>query len=116
MCRSLILLLIFVLCATPAVAQQRPPVPQRPLEKLSELPPDQQVASLGYCNGTYIVTTKDGAKLPFGEFNLRFKTDSSDYGPTQGAPALLAANMMGDRAFVIFANPEEISGSIKRTC
>ena len=114
--RSLIVLLIVELGATSATAQQRPPVPQRPLEKLSALPLDQQVASLAYCNGTYIVTTKDGAKLPFLEFNLRFKTDSSGYGPTKGAPALLSANMMGDRAFVIFASPEEISSFIQRGC
>lgn len=102
--------------ADAAEAQQRPPVPQRPLERLSELPPDQQVAALEYCNGTYIVTVKDGAKLPFREFNLRFKTDSSDYGPSKDAPALLSANMMGDRAFVIFADPEEISRFIQRKC
>ena len=116
MLRSLIVLLIVALGATSATAQQRPPVSQRPLEKLSELPVDQQVVSLGYCNGTYIVTTKDGAKLPFPEFNLRFKTDSSGYGPMQGTPTILAASMMGDRAFVIFASPDEISQFIRREC
>ncbi len=113
---SLMALLVIAALAVPAGAQQQRPNQQRPPAKLSELPPDQQVASLEYCNGTYVVTAKDGAKLPFPEFNLRFKTDSSPLGPPAGAPALLPANMMGDRAFVIFKDPEEISRYIKRSC
>jgi cytochrome c len=53
---------------------------------------------------------------PFWEFNLRFKTDSSDKGPEPGHPVLIPASMMGDRAFVIFAAPEEISGFIESKC
>jgi len=34
----------------------------------------------------------------------------------KGAPALVAAGMMGDRADVIFAGPEEISGLISPQC
>jgi cytochrome c len=60
------------------------------------------------------VTTAAGETLPFWEFNLRFKTDSSDKGPRSGQPALLQASMMGDRAFVIFAAPEEISRFISK--
>ena len=52
----------------------------------------------------------------FWERNLRFKTDVSDDGPQEGAPALVGAGMMGDRADVIFAGPEEISGFISRQC
>jgi len=37
-------------------------------------------------------------------------------GPVTGAPALLGAGMMGDRASVIFAAPDEISGFIKHDC
>ena len=52
----------------------------------------------------------------FWERNLRFKTDVSDEGPEKGAPALVGAGMMGDRADVIFASPEEISGFISSQC
>ena len=41
--------------------------------------------------------------------NLRFKTDVSGDGPETGAPALVSAGMMGDRADVIFADPSETS-------
>ena len=54
--------------------------------------------------------------IPFWEFNLRFKTDSSDKGPEPGHPVLIPASMMGDRAFVIFAAPEEISRFIEAKC
>jgi len=43
-------------------------------------------------------------------------SDSSDDGPQKGAPAILRAGMMGDRAAVIFAAPEEISGFISHAC
>jgi len=46
----------------------------------------------------------------------RFKTDVSDEGPQKGAPALVPAGMMGDRADVIFAAPSEISGFIADRC
>ena len=45
---------------------------------------------------------------------LADKTDASDEGPQRGAPALVGAGMMGDRADVIFASPVEISGSISQ--
>jgi cytochrome c len=47
---------------------------------------------------------------------LRFKTDVSDEAPQKGAPALVGAGMMGDRADVIFASPGEISGFISHQC
>jgi cytochrome c len=83
---------------------------------LGTLGPDQQVASIRYCGDTYEVTTGAGETIPFWEFNLRFKTDSSDKGPRAGQPALLPASMMGDRAFVIFADPTEISTFIEKRC
>lgn len=83
---------------------------------LEVLGPDQQVAAIRYCGDTYHVTTAVGETIPLWEFNLRFKTDSSDKGPRSGRPALLAASMMGDRAFVIFANPAEISAFIEIRC
>jgi hypothetical protein len=64
----------------------------------------------------YKVATADGKTRDFWERNLRFKTDVSDDGPQKGAPALVPAGMMGDRADVIFAAPEEISGFISHQC
>jgi len=52
----------------------------------------------------------------FWEANLRFKTDSSDAGPAAGKPVIMRAGMMGDRASVFFAAPDEISAFIKHRC
>ena len=48
--------------------------------------------------------------------NLRFKTDSGDFGPKPGKPVIVGAGMMGDRASVIFAAPTEISTFIQNAC
>ena len=47
---------------------------------------------------------------------MRFKTDVSSDGPQKGAPAIVEAGMMGDRADVIFASPDEISVFISHRC
>jgi cytochrome c len=72
---------------------------------LKTLKPNMQVKAITYCHDTYRVTTADGKKRAFWERNLRLKTDSSKEGPQNGAPALVPAGMMGDRADVIFAAP-----------
>ena len=82
----------------------------------SEVGPDNRITSIRYCGDTYRVGVESGEFHPFWEFNLRFKTDSSDKGPAPGHPVLIPASMMGDRAFVIFAAPEEISASIEKRC
>jgi cytochrome c len=87
-----------------------------PVPNLKQLDPEDRVQSINHCGDTYKVTTADGKMRDFWERNLRFKTDVSDDGPRKGAPALVGAGMMGDRADVIFASPEEISGSITRQC
>jgi cytochrome c len=72
-----------------------------------------------YCKGQYLVSTGAGDVLEFSEFNLRIKTDLSDFGLIQGKPALLPAGMsgmMGDRAFLVFSDPAEISGYIEKKC
>jgi cytochrome c len=69
-----------------------------------------------YCGDTYKVTTADGKTREFWERNLRFKTDSSEDGPEKGAPAIVGAGMMGDRADVIFASPEDISAYVEKKC
>jgi hypothetical protein len=75
------------------------------------LDPQDRVQPINHCGDTYKVAT-DGKVRDFWERNLRFKTDVSDDGPQKGAPALVGAGMMGDRADVIFDWPEEISGFI----
>jgi cytochrome c len=86
------------------------------LADLKAIGPEGQVTAIRYCGDTYEVTTAAGETLPFWEFNLRFKTDSSAKGPPKGRPALVQASMMGDRAFVIFAGPEQISAFIQAKC
>lgn len=83
---------------------------------LKGLEPGKQVKAIAYCHDTYRVTTADGKTRAFWERNLRFMTDSSQDGPEKGAPAIMPAGMMGDRAAVIFADPEEIAGLIAKHC
>lgn len=83
---------------------------------LKNLRPDQQVKAITYCHDTYRVTTTDDKTRAFWERNLRLKTDSGKDGPQSGAPALVPAGMMGDRADVIFAKPDEISKMIESRC
>ena len=85
-------------------------------QNLRKLEPGIQVKAITYCHDTYRVTTGDGKTRAFWERNLRFKTDSSKDGPETGAPAILAAGIMGDRASVIFAAPEEITRMIEARC
>jgi cytochrome c len=83
---------------------------------LKKLDAEDRVQKITYCHDTYRVTTGDGKTHAFWERNLRFKTDVSDDGPEKGAPALVGAGMRGDRADVIFASPQEISGFISPQC
>jgi cytochrome c len=83
---------------------------------LKKLGPDERVQMITNCRDTYRVTTADGKTRAFWERNLRFKTDVSEDGPQKGAPAIVGAGMMGDRADVIFAVPEEISTFIAQQC
>jgi cytochrome c len=83
---------------------------------LKKLDPEDRVQFIRYCRDSYKVTTADGKTRDFWERNLRFKTDSSDEGPEKNAPAIVDAGMMGDRASVIFAGPEEISRFVVPQC
>ena len=84
--------------------------------KLKKLDPEDRVQTIVYCQDNYRVTTADGKTHVFWERNLRLKTDGSADGPEKGAPALVGAGMMGDRADVIFADPAEISPLIVPKC
>jgi cytochrome c len=83
---------------------------------LGKLDPEDRVQSINHCGDTYKVASADGKIRDFWERSLRFKTDVSDEGPQKGMPALVPAGMMGDRADVIFASPDEISGFIAHQC
>ena len=83
---------------------------------LRSLDANSRVQLISYCRDTYRITTADGKLHAYWERNLRFKTDASENGPQKGAPALVGAGMLGDRADAIFAAPEEISEFIKTGC
>jgi len=83
---------------------------------LKKAPPAGQVVSINHCGDAYAVKTADGRTSKVWEFNLRFKTDSSNDGPAPGKPVILGAGMQGDRASVVFASPAEIGSFIKQTC
>jgi cytochrome c len=83
---------------------------------LKKIEADERVAKVAHCRDSYRVTTAGGKTRDFWERNLRFKTDVSADGPQRGAPALVGAGMMGDRADVIFASPDEISAFISHRC
>ena len=83
---------------------------------LGDAPPDQRVEGISYCDGFYRVITKEGSPVEYPEFDLRFKTDASPDGPPPGTPVVINAGMKGDRGFVIFSAPSEISAFIKTKC
>jgi cytochrome c len=91
-------------------AQQREPV------DLKLLPSSQLVGALSYCRGVWEVRLKDGSDRSFKEYDLGFKTDSSNQGPHATSPALVPTGRVGDRAFVIFAGIDELKDALKRGC
>ena len=76
--------------------------------------PSRQVRSIAYSRGAYSVTTADGKTAFFLESDLRFKIDSSELGPDDGKPIIMPAGTEGDRVWVLFSSPEEISAFVKR--
>jgi cytochrome c len=91
-------------------------VPESVDPDLKTEPAARQVRAIGFCGDTYRVTTQDGAARGYWERNLRFETDRSARGPRPGAPVIMPAGMLGDRASVIFSRPEEIDSAIKHAC
>lgn len=85
-------------------------------DNLKNPDPRGQVKSMRHCGDTYFVTTVEGRTRKFWEFNLRLKTDSSDYGPAPGRPVVVGTGMQGDRSAVVFASPNEISSFIRQEC
>lgn len=97
-----------------AAAGQEPRVPA--MHDLKALEPNNRVTAIRHCREAYEVTTAEGRTHTFWEFNLRIKVDSGANGPMPGAPVLIPSGMMGDRAFIVFAQPEEISPAIAKGC
>lgn len=108
-----IVLLILVTAIIPALAHEGHHKGE--MLELKALGLSQQVDTLKYCQGLYEVTMKDGTTQKYKEFDLRFKTDAGSSGPKTGTPILLSSGMGGDRAFVIFADPDEMR-LIRKVC
>ena len=72
-----------------------------------------QVQAIHGYGRAFEVRTVDGQSRRFQQPDLRFKIDSSELGPSPNRPVILPGGMMGDRATVFFASPEEIGALIK---
>jgi len=88
----------------------------RPIVSLKDVPPAQHVTKVGLCRGEYEVSLGDGGTRRFKEYDLAFKTDSGPNGPAPSKPALVPTGRVGDRALVIFADLDELRGTLKSAC
>jgi cytochrome c len=86
------------------------------MPNLKKPKPESIVKTIRHCGDTYFVTTGDGKTEKVWEFNLRFKSDTSDSGPDPGKPVLLGVGMRGDRAAVVFSSPSEFGAFIQQRC
>jgi len=86
------------------------------MPNLKKPKPESIVKTIRHCGDTYFVTTQDGKTEKVWEFNLRFKSDTSDSGPIPGKPVLLGVGMRGDRAAVVFSSPSEFGAFIQQRC
>lgn len=86
------------------------------MPRLKSAQPDDTVKAIRYCRDTYFVTTETGKVHKLWEFNVRLKTDSSEFGPLPKRPVLVGVGMGGDRAAIVFAAPGEIAELIKTGC
>jgi len=93
---------------------EAPRGPRVPLLKSAQA--DDVVKAIRYCGDTYFVTTEAGKTLKIWEFNLRLKTDSTEFGPHPGRPVLVGVGMGSDRAAIVFSAPGEIAKLIKTAC
>ena len=111
--------IIAYLLATQGTAETRKeglPVPFQAQLDLKATGAATRVAGIKLCRDTYDVTMENGVTQQFWERNLRLKTDSSREGPPAGKPVLIQSGQEGDRAYVVFAAPTEISSMIKSEC
>jgi cytochrome c len=83
---------------------------------LKQVGKDRRVTAVRHCGDAYHVTTEAGRTIPYWEFNLRFKTDSSPLGPEPGKPVLAPQGMQGDRAQLVFSGLEELKRFLVERC
>ena len=102
--------------ASPSTPHAQEPPAARAPENLKDLSPGRTVKSVTYCRGEYEVSLGDGSVRRFKEYDLAFKTDTSPSGPTAARPALVPTGRVGDRAFVIFADLDELRHMPKAFC
>jgi cytochrome c len=86
------------------------------MPRLKSAQADDVVKAIRYCGDTYFATTEAGKTHKLWEFNLRLKTDSTEFGPHPGRPVLVGVGMGGDRAALVFSAPGEIAKLIKTEC
>jgi cytochrome c len=106
--------LIAFLKVAESMAGARPMGPRMP--DLKKAKSDSIVKTMRHCRDTYFVTTEDDKTQKIWEFNLRLKTDTSQFGPSPGKPVLIGVGMGGDRAAVVFSSPIEFTRFIKESC
>jgi len=109
--RTLVAAALASLAAAPVVAQPAQPVPN-----LRNAPPGQHVTGVTYCRGEWDVALGDGTTRRFKEYDLALKIDTTANGPSPARPALTPSGRMGDRAFVVFADLEELRRLPKIAC
>jgi cytochrome c len=86
------------------------------MANLKDIPPAERVMSVGHCLGKYDVGLRNGSTRTFKEYDLAFEIDSGPNGPRPGTPALVSTGGVGNRAFAIFADLDELRRSLKAWC
>ena len=87
-----------------------------PKSNLKTVGKERRVTAIRHCGDAYHVTTESGRTVPYWEFNLRFKTDSSPNGPERGKPVLAPQGMQGDRAQVVFSGLDDLKRFLVERC
>ena len=87
-----------------------------PRADLKQVGKERRVTAIRHCGDAYHVTMESGRTVPYWEFNLRFKTDSSPNGPEHGKPVLAPAGMQGDRAQVVFSGLDDLKRFLVERC
>jgi len=111
---SIVVAVLSIASASPLHAQEL--APGRAPENLKDLSAGRTVNSITYWRGLYEVSLGDGSIRRFKEYDLAFKTDASPSGPPAAKPALVPTGRVGDRAFVVFADLDELRRMPKASC
>ena len=87
-----------------------------PRVDLKKVGKERRVTAIRHCGDAYHVTTESGRTIPYWEFNIRFKTDSSPNGPERGKPVLATQGMQGDRVQVVFSGLDDLKQFLVDRC